>query len=237
MARTEGLVTSIQVGRPQLRGDENAEDPWDRRWFSGFCKEPVAGPLALRRLNLEGDAQADLENHGGVDKAVLCYAAAHYDVWRRELAKPDLPFGGFGENFTVDGLAEPDFCIGDVWSVGSAVVQVSQARQPCWKLARRWKIKTLALQVQQNGRTGWYLRVLTEGVVAPRAPITLVERPNPAWTIARCNRIMHVDKTDLASAAELAALPTLSASWKNTLTNRIEKGLEPDARRRLEGRA
>ncbi|MDR3621242.1 MAG: MOSC domain-containing protein [Paludisphaera borealis] len=237
MAHPAGLVASIQVGRPQLRGSEDADNPWDSQWFSGFCKDAVAGPVALRWTNLDGDEQADLVHHGGVDKAVCCYASVHYDVWRRELEKPDLAFGAFGENFTIEGLAEPDVCIGDVWRVGSAVVQISQPRQPCWKLARRWKIKTLTLQVQQTGRTGWYFRVLTEGVVAPNAPLTLDDRPHPDWTVARANRIMHIDKADHASAAALAALPPLSASWKATLGDRIEKGVEPDARRRLEGRA
>lgn len=235
MERPAGTVASIQVGRPQIRGSDDAENPWDRRWFSGFVKKPVDGPVALRWLNLEGDAQADLEHHGGVDKAVCCYPSVHYDGWRRELELP-LPFGSFGENFTIDGLAEPDVCIGDVWKVGEAVVQVSQPRQPCWKLARRWKLKNLTRQLQDSGRTGWYLRVLTEGVVASHAPIFLSDRPHPDWTIARANRIMHVDKLDLASAAALAELPSLSASWKATLTNRVEKGVEPDLARRLEGR-
>jgi MOSC domain-containing protein YiiM len=235
MAHPTGLVASIQVGRPRLRGDENAEDPWDSAWFSGFCKDAAAGPVALRWTNLDGDEQADLVYHGGVDKAVCCYPAAHYGPWRRELALPEMIHGSFGENFTIDGLAEPDVCIGDVWRVGSAVVQVSQPRQPCWKLARRWKIKTLTLQVQQTGRTGWYFRVLTEGVVAAGEPLALDARPHPDWTIARANRVMHVDKSDLAAAAELAVLPSLSSSWKAALTNRVEKGVEPDARRRLEG--
>jgi MOSC domain-containing protein YiiM len=207
----------------------------DRPWVSGFCKGPVTGPVALRWTNLDGDAQADLENHGGVNKAVCCYPAIHYDVWRRELDRPEAVFSDFGENFTIDGLSEPDVCIGDVWKVGSAVVQVSQPRGPCWKLARRWKIKTLAYQVQQTGRTGWYLRVLTEGVVSPGAPITLDDRPCPDWTIARANQIMHIDKSDLDSAAALAALPPLSASWKLTLKRRVEEGVEPDVGRRLEG--
>lgn len=236
MTQPAGLLASIQVGRPQLRGDENANDPWDKAWLSGFCKDAVIGPVGLRWTNLDGDEQADLENHGGVDKAVCCYPAVHYDGWRHALNLPELAFGGFGENFTIDGLAEPDVCIGDVWKVGTAVVQVSQPRQPCWKLARRWRIKTLTLQVQQTGRTGWYFRVLSEGVVAPGAPLTLDDRPHPDWTVARANQLMHIDKSNLSSAATLAALPPLSASWKATLADRIEKGGEPDARRRLEGR-
>lgn len=229
-------VATIQVGKPREMGTQGAADPFDRPWVSGFCKGPIDGPVTLRRLNLDGDGQADLVHHGGVDKAVCCYPAAHYPGWRIELGLPDLAFGSFGENFTIDGLAEPEVCIGDAFRVGTALVQVSQPRQPCWKLARRWRIKKLTLLVQGSGRTGWYFRVLTEGVVRAGEPLTLVERPHPDWTVARANRVMHSDKADLESAAALAALPTLSASWKKTLHDRIAKGIEPDAARRLEGR-
>lgn len=229
------VVASIQVGRPRELGTEGAAHPMDRPWVSGFLKEPVAGPVALGRTNLEGDGQADLVHHGGVDKAVCCYPAAHYPGWRVELGLPEMAFGAFGENFTIDGLAEPDVCIGDVFRVGGATVQVSQPRQPCWKLARRWKIKTLTLTVQESGRTGWYFRVISEGLVAPGDALELAERPHPGWTIAEANRVMHRDKSDRPSAAALAALPALSASWKATLGNRLAKGAEPDAARRLEG--
>lgn len=229
-------LLSIQVGRPAEHGTEGTADPMDRPWTSGFVKSPVAGPVRLGMTNLDGDAQADLVNHGGVDKAVCCYPAVHYKPWVRELGLPELPFGSFGENFSVDGLAETDVCIGDVWRVGEAVVQVSQPRQPCWKLARRWKIKDLALRVQESGRTGWYFRVRVEGVVAPNTPMTLVERPVPRWTVARANEVMHERKADRILAAELAALPSLSASWRATLTKRAELGLQSDPRLRLNGR-
>jgi len=209
----------------------------DRPWVSGFVKEAVAGPLALRRTNLDGDEQADLVYHGGPDKAVCCYPAAHYPAWRDELGLADLGFGGFGENFTIEGLAEADVCVGDVWRIGGALVQVSQPRQPCWKIARRWRIKTLTLRVQQTGRTGWYVRVLEEGPVAPGAAIDRVERPHPDWTVARANQVMHHHKADLDAAAELAALPALSASWKATLASRVFKHAEADPSARLEGRA
>lgn len=230
------VLASIQVGKPRETGTEGAADPFDRPWVSGFWKEPAAGPVDLRRTNLNGDGQADLVNHGGADKAVCCYSAAHYPGWRSELTRPEMAFGAFGENFTIAGLVEPDVCIGDSFRVGTAVVQVSQPRQPCWKLARRWRIKELTFLVQNSGRTGWYFRVLTEGVVQAGEPLTLVDRPHPGWTIARANQVMHHDKADLASAAALATLPTLSASWKTTLHNRVAKGIEPDAARRLEGR-
>src|SRR5262245_35397589 len=98
------VLVSIQVGLPKSYGRAAAEDPMDRPWQTGFFKQPVDGPSWLGRTNLVGDGQADLVNHGGEDKAVLCYAASHYPEWRDELARPDLPYGAFGENFTIEGL-------------------------------------------------------------------------------------------------------------------------------------
>lgn len=224
-------LESVQVGTPRGLGTEG--DSADRPWTTGFVKSPVAGPLWLARTNLAGDGQADLVNHGGPEKAVCVYPAAHYPYWRADLDLT-LEFGAFGENFTVAGLTEADVCIGDVWAVGAAVVQVSQPRQPCWKLARRWAVKDLALRVQQTGRTGWYFRVLREGEVKAGDAPTLVERPEPAWTVARANEVMHHRKADFVLAAELAAVPTLSASWKTTLRNRAEKHVQPDPSKRLD---
>ena len=193
----------------------------ERPWTTGFFKEPVVGAVRIDRFNLEGDGQADLINHGGLDKAVCVYPADHYPSWRRELNIP-LPFGAFGENFTVEGLTEEFVCIGDIWTAGGAATfQVSQPRQPCWKLARRWQIKTLALQVQQTGKTGWYFRVLSEGEVTADKAMSLLHRPHPDWTVARANRIMHRDKNNLREAAELCAVPPLSESWRETLAKRL----------------
>ncbi|RMD61489.1 MOSC domain-containing protein [Candidatus Parcubacteria bacterium] len=184
-------LISIQVGRPRQLGIEGAPDPMDRPWVTSFFKDPVDGPVWLGLTNLAGDGQADRENHGGPDKAVLAYAAAHYPLWRSELGRPDLPFGAFAENFTIEGLTEASVCIGDVYAIGDVRVQVSQPRQPCWKIARRWRIKDLTARVRETGRTGWYLRVLAEGYVEPGLPVTLIERPYPQWTVARATEIMH----------------------------------------------
>jgi MOSC domain-containing protein YiiM len=230
---TSTVLKSVQVGLPRQHGMDGATDPMDRTWASGFYKEPVVGPVRVGFINLAGDGQADRTNHGGPDKAVCVYPADHYGFWRADLGLPALPFGAFGENFTVAGLTEGDVCVGDVWAVGDAVFQVSQPRQPCWKLARRWRVKDLALRVQQTGRTGWYFRVLTEGVVSPGQPLVLVERPYPAWTVERANRVMHHQKDDVRAAAELAALPLLSESWRVTLTRRAEQNVQPDISERL----
>lgn len=229
------ILRSIQIGLPQEMGQPGATEPMDRPWRSGIFKSPVEGPVWLGQTNLVGDGQGDLVHHGGPEKAVLVYAAAHYPAWREELGLPEMAYGGFGENFTVDCITEADLCIGDTYTVGEALVQVSQPRQPCWKLARRWRRKDLALRTQTSGRTGWYLRVLAEGHVQAGDLFELVARPVPQWSVARANHLMHVAREDLAGAAELAACPYLAPNWRQTLSNRAIDGPKPDQARRLVG--
>ena len=129
--------------------------------------------------------------------------------------------GGFGENFTTQGLLEQEVCIGDVFKVGEAVVQVSQPRQPCWKLSRRWKIEDFAVRIQQTGKTGWYFRVLKEGYVEARTRLILTERTFLQWTVAVTNQIMHHRKTDFAAAQALAQCSALSPRWQESLLRRV----------------
>jgi MOSC domain-containing protein YiiM len=210
---TSGTLLSIQVGLPARRGTEGATDPAEAPWSSAIFKAAVTGPVYLGPMNLAGDGQADLAVHGGHDKAVLAYSADHYPAWRTELRLPEMGPGAFGENFTVGGVDEEAVCIGDSVTVGEALVQVSQPRAPCWKLARRWKRPDLPKRVVETGRTGWYLRVLRPGLVESGQPIVLVERPYPHFTIARVNHAAY-EAADRDLAAELAACPLLSHGWR-----------------------
>lgn len=228
-------LVSMLVGLPRELGVEGAADPMERAWSTGSFKESVTGPVWLGSTNLAGDGQADLKHHGGLDKAVCAYPAAHYPSWRDELTLPAFPYGAFSENWTIAGLTERNVCIGDTFAVGEATVQISQPRQPCWKLARRWRIRDLAARVQKTGRTGWYFRVLTEGHVAANQPLVLLDRPFPDWTIAHSNQIMHETRHDREGARTLAACPLLSANWRETLTRRAQTGDNPDVSVRLIG--
>ena len=219
----KAVLESVQIGAILDLGRENAADLHDQPWTTGFFKTPVAGPVYVSMTNLDGDSQADLVNHGGVDKAVLAYSADHYPKWRSELQLPELPYGGFGENFTISGLSEELVCIGDMFRIGPVKVQVSQPRQPCWKLARRWRMHELTALVVRNGRTGWYFRVEEEGEVEAGMPVTLVNRPNPEWTVARANQILHHMKMDLAATLELSYVPELAESWVGELQERAER--------------
>lgn len=216
-------IIGLQVGLPRTLGRADAADPMDREWTTGFFKVPVDGELAVGTLGIAGDGQADQVHHGGPDKAINVYPVEHHAEWIAELGISPGP-GDFGENLSTRGLREEDVSIGDIFQAGDLLVQISQPRQPCWKLARRWRIKDLAARMERNGRTGWYFRVLEAGSIHAGATLMLVDRPAPEWTIARANEVMHRRKDDAALALELAACPGLSVSWQETLTRRAMGG-------------
>lgn len=221
-AAPQAVLESVQIGAVRNYGRPDAVDTHDLPWTTGFYKTPVSGAVTVSGSKIQGDGQADLINHGGVDKAALAYSADHYPKWREEVRIPDMPFGAFGENLTIAGLNEDSVCIGDIFQIGGVKFEVSQPRQPCWKLARRWRMHELTGMVIRNGRSGWYLRVLEEGHIEARMAVLLIERPNPEWSIARANRILHHQRTDLAATAELAAVPKLADSWVEELRERAQ---------------
>ncbi|WP_340697250.1 MOSC domain-containing protein [Cellulosimicrobium funkei] len=200
---------------------------------TAFRKQPRVGPVAVGAEGLDGDAQADRRVHGGPEKAVCVYPVEHYAAWRDELGA-DLPPGAFGENLLTRGLTEDDLLLGDVLALGTATLQVSMPRRPCFKLAAVHGLVDLPDRVQSSGRTGWYLRVLTPGTVRAGATAVVVDRPDRSATVREVNRVMNLDRNDLPAAAALAALPTLPARWRETLARRLRGGTEDD-RARLRG--
>jgi MOSC domain-containing protein YiiM len=220
---TTPTLLSIQVGLPKTHGADRISK---RQWISGIFKSPVEGRIWLDALNLRGDGQEDLDNHGGPFRAVLSYAAAHYPVWRGELGMPELPYGAFGENFTVSDLDEETVSIGDVFDVGEARIQVSQPRMPCWKLARRWQMKDLTARVDEKGWGGWYARVVQEGYVEAGEPLTLIERPFPQFKISTVNRLITGRLIDPELAGALADCAALTPSWRGWFAERAEEALE-----------
>ncbi|UFJ41447.1 MOSC domain-containing protein [Brevibacillus humidisoli] len=222
-----GQIVSINVGEPItiLYGG--------REVTTGIYKSPVNEPLYLTELNFAGDAQADLVYHGGKEKAVCVYSHEHYPYWERELNRT-LNKGAFGENLTVTGMLESEVCIGDIYRVGEAVVQVSQPRQPCHKLAKRYDISELPLWVQNTGYTGFYFRVLEEGWVTPEDGLTLEQRHPMEVTVAFANQVMHHDKQNTEGINRLLDVKELSTSWRATLEKRL-RGQATDTKKRLEG--
>ncbi|MGH2497516.1 MAG: MOSC domain-containing protein [Ktedonobacteraceae bacterium] len=208
-----GVLQSVQVGTPHRYGTLDA-------WETSFFRTPSTQPRWLYTTHLDGNRQADTENHGQLNQAVLLYAAAHYPLWQAELHQPEIGPGGFGENFTIQGLSEQTSCIGDTYAIGDAQIQVTGPRYPCWKIERRWGIEGLTDRVAKTGRTGWYCRVVREGMIQPGTIITLVERPYPQWTVALTNDFGHFRNKDIATAQSLAACPLLNEFWQKLVVRR-----------------
>jgi MOSC domain-containing protein YiiM len=204
---------------------------------SGIIKTPVDGPTFLGGEGLVTDRQGDLKNHGGLDKAVHHYSIDHYATWSREIGFRDVlnRAGAFGENFSSSGLDEREIAIGDVFSVGGTIVEVSQGRLPCWKLNQRFDVPDMALRVQESGRTGWYYRVLQPGKIAPGDELVPLDRPTPEWTIDRLHRLFYIDSFSPDDLAAVTALTHLAEGWRKCAQRRLETGRVEDWSPRLTG--
>lgn len=203
---------------------------------SAIAKQVAGGPVRVTRLGLEGDEQGDPRVHGGVDKAVHHYPFDHYAFWHGELGGHALlrEPGAFGENLSTLGCTEDDVCLADVVRIGTALLEVSQGRQPCWKLDDRFTQPGVARTMQHSGRTGWYYRVLEEGVIEAGQPVTLVERPFPDWSIRRLADLLFNRTLDGPWLRDALRLP-LPPSWQRLIAHRIEKAEVESWSRRLDG--
>jgi MOSC domain-containing protein YiiM len=213
-------IVSLNVGLPR-------EVMWHGQTVTtGIFKEPVAGRVALRKLDLDGDGQADLTVHGGEHKAVYCYPLAHYDYWKKELPGRKLPMGMFGENFTTDGLSEESAHLGDRFAVGSAEVVVTQPRLPCHKLGLKFQSDDMVRRFLASGRTGFYLAVTREGDVGAGDEIKVISRDENAVPVSEVTRLYIAKRYDgedvesLRRALRVAALP---GGWKEYFRGRLDR--------------
>lgn len=226
-------MSAIGTVRSVLTGQVKTLEP---RFVSAIDKKERVGSVRVGLQGLDGDEQGDRRFHGGPDKAVHVYAHEHYERWIFELgALPVLGApGAFGENLSTGGLLESDVCLADELRVGSVVLQVSQARQPCWKLNRRFGVADMARRVQDRLRPGWYCRVLQPGELRAGDAIELLARPHPDWPLSRLLRLLYrsdaVD-ADLAPALRLPLVP----SWRRLLERRLQSRRIEDWRGRLFG--
>ena len=213
-------LASLSVGLPR-------DVLWHGRTVTtGIFKQPVEGRVALRKLNLDGDRQADLNVHGGAHKAVYAYPLEHYAYWKKELPDRQLPPSSFGENFTTEGLLEDSLYLGDRFSVGSAEVVVTQPRLPCYKLGIRFQMDDMPKRFLASARTGFYFAVAREGEVGAGDHITALARdPNavPVYEITRLYVAKRYSKEDVASVHRALLVPTLPESWKSYFRERLEK--------------
>ena len=212
-------LVSVNVSLPR---EVNANGTTVR---TGIFKQPVEGRVQVRRLNLDGDAQGDLSVHGGPDKAVYAYSFDHYDYWTKKLGRHDLPPGQFGENFTVEGMTEEEVFLGDVFRIGEALVEVSQPRLPCFKLALKMGDPKFPKQFLASGRLGFYLRVLEEGAVGAGDEITRVSTDPERLTIAEVAKLASEEKGNRELARRALRVPALATAWREWLEERLgERG-------------
>jgi len=205
---SDARLLSVQTGRTAPLGPDDVP--------SAFVKTARQGPVAVMRLGLDGDEQADLSVHGGPEKAVYAYAAQHYPQWAQQFPELAAHFtgGAMGENLTVSGLEESAICVGDVHQAGSALLQVCQPRQPCFKFALRHNNKFLPKAMVKNGFAGWYYRVLRVGQLQAGDALTLHARPNPDFPFTRLIQIVYHGKATKDEIRRMAELEGLASQWR-----------------------
>jgi len=210
-------VVSVNVGLPR-------EVEWKGITVStGIFKEPVAGPVMVRRDNLDGDRQADLTVHGGPNKAVYGYASEHYPYWRKQYPQMELPWGVFGENLTTEGVSEDSLHIGDTVRVGSAVLRVVQPRQPCYKLQIRFGRDDIIQRFLVSGRSGFYFSIVEEGEVEAGSAIEVLSRDENQVTIADINRLYLGVEANPELLQRALRVPVLPEGLRGSLVKRSER--------------
>jgi MOSC domain-containing protein YiiM len=210
-------IISVNVGRPRLVVSNG------QPVSTGIYKTPVEGRVMLRKLNLDGDRQADLTVHGGPTKAVYAYPAEHYNYWRDELPGIDLPWGMFGENFTTEGLEESTVHIGDRFHVGFAEVMVTEPRMPCYKLGIKFGRTDIIRRFLASGRTGFYFSVQREGEVEAGDEMELIARDENNITVADITRLYVHEKDDVETLRRAIDLEALPESWREHFRKQLGK--------------
>ena len=210
-------LISVNVGLPR-------EVNWKGKTVStGIFKEPVSARVMVRSLNLDGDGQADLTVHGGLDKAIYVYSFEHYDYWRSELPDTELTPGIFGENFTVTGFKEEELNIGDRFQIGSVELLVTQPRLPCYKLGIRFGRSDMVKRFLASRRTGFYFRVLQEGEVGAGDTLELVSRDDNNITVADITQLYVREKNDPALLHRATQLEALPESWRDYFQEQVRR--------------
>jgi MOSC domain-containing protein YiiM len=210
-------LLSVNVGLPR-------EVNWNGTTImTGIFKEPVDGAVMLRRLNLDGDRQADLSVHGGISKAVYAYPTEHYDFWKKELPDMQLPYGMFGENLTTEGLLEDGVNVGDRFRIGEAELIVTEPRMPCYKLGIKFGRSDILKRFLASRRTGFYFAVLKEGRVKSGDSVELLSRDANNIAIADITRLYAFEKDDLGTLRRVVKLEALSESWRDYFQHQLEK--------------
>lgn len=220
-------ILGLFLGKPEQR--------WEGKDPSAIRKTLADGVLQVTRTGLAGDQQADLTVHGGPEKALHIYPSEHYAHWRKVFPDKSEIYrnGGFGENISSEGFTEADLCIGDIFSAGSARLQISQGRQPCWKLNLHTDNPAQAASFQKTARTGWYFRVLEEGKIQAGDTIKVIDRPCPDWNLREVILARFNPRLDPAIASALSQLDELAEPWRASFAKKVDPSFQEDISRRL----
>jgi MOSC domain-containing protein YiiM len=210
-------LVSVNVGLPR-------SITWKGRTVkTGIFKTPTHGRVRVRRLNLEGDRQADLSVHGGPDKAIYVYPSEHYDYWRGEFPGMELPWGMFGENFTTIGLLEGAVNVGDAFRIGSAVAMVTQPRVPCYKLAAKFGREDIVKRFLASGRSGFYLKVIQEGEVGAGDAIERLSQDAHSVTVADVAKLYRDGGDEVGLLQRAVQVEALPENWREHFQQQIEQ--------------
>jgi len=216
-------ILSVQIGKVVTSGDENSGEFLTKEYTTASIKDPIVGKVEVTKLSIIGDSVADTIHHGGVYKAVFANSINNYNHWKEFLDKDELSFGALGENLTFDTIDESDVCIGDIHKIGSVTMQVSQPRQPCWKISRRWKHNDLSKEIYDSGKTGWYYRILEEGSFKSNDKVELISQLKTKITILKANETLRDVSSNMKIANQLLEIDCLSPAWLKSLKQKIDK--------------
>ena len=212
-----GTLLSVNVGMPQ-------DVTWHGRTVhTAVWKKPVTGPQLVRRLNIDGDGQGDLAGHGGEQRAVFVYQIESYQYWQEQLRRKDFTYGQFGENFTVQGLADDQVCIGDRYQIGGAVFEVTQPRVTCFRVGIRMDDPRMPALLVSHHRPGFYFRVLTEGAVQAGQEIVKIASGPEAMTVAEMDALLYLPGHPRQQLLRALRIPALSGGWKASFQEMLDQ--------------
>ena len=210
------VLLSVNVGLPR-------DVPWQGKTvYTGIWKQPVAGPAMVRRLNIDGDGQGDLGGHGGEQRAVLVYQIESYRHWQRHFGRDDLSYGNFGENLTVDGLADADVCIGDRYRIGAAEFEVTQPRVTCYRVGLRLGEPRLPALLVSHHRPGFYMRVIKEGQIEAGNEIVKTRTGPHALTVTDADALLYLPGKDQDKLRLAVRIPALSPGWQQSFRDLLD---------------
>lgn len=218
----KACVLSVQVGRAKTYGDARSKDFLEKEWVSASFKEVSQVPLFASFSGLAGDEVADKMHHGGIDKAIFANSYENYAHWASFLEVESLPYGALAENLTIQGLHESNVSLGDIHQIGTAILQVSQPRKPCWKISRRWNHKAFTNEIFTSGFTGWYYKVLQEGIIGSNNDVRVIrQKKTPQISILEANNAFREPEKYRQILETILNIPSLASSYQESVAKRL----------------